>query len=130
MRALVEDLMATDVAAVRTDTPTRAIAELLASRRVSAVPVVDVENRVVGIVSEADIIRHRYTGGTAEKVMSSPALTVHPDQRADVAAQMMDHYGVKRLPVVDDLGRLVGIISRSDLVHHFAGGGAFGASNA
>jgi CBS domain-containing protein len=130
MRTLVEDLMATDVAAVCTDTPARAIAEVLDLRGVSAVPVVDLENRVVGIVSEADIIHHRYTDGSAEKIMSRPAITVRADQPADAAAQLIDHYGIKRLPVVDDLGRLVGIISRADLVHLYAREGVFRAADA
>jgi CBS domain-containing protein len=52
--------------------------------------------------------------------MSSPALTVRPDQPAAVAAQIIEKYGIKRLPVVDDLGRLVGIVSRSDLIHVYA----------
>ncbi|HEX5997208.1 MAG TPA: CBS domain-containing protein [Jiangellales bacterium] len=130
MRTLVEDLMATDVAAVCTDTPARAIAEVLDLRGVSAVPVVDLDNRVVGIVSEADIIHHRYTDGSAETIMSRPAITVHADQPAEAAAQLIDHYGIKRLPVVDDLGRLVGIISRADLVHLYARGGVFRAADA
>ena len=130
MRTRVEDVMATDVAAVRTDTSARTIAEVLTSRGVSAVPVVDLENRVVGIVSEADIIHHRYTGGTAEEIMSSPAITVRADQPAETAAQLIDRYGIKRLPVADDGGRLVGMISRRDLVHLYARSGAPRAAHA
>ena len=125
MQTLVADLMATDVAAVCADVPARTIAEVLGARGVSAVPVVDRENRVVGIVSEADIIRHRYSNGTAAQIMSSPAITVHTDQPAEIAAELTDRFGIKRLPVVDDFGRLVGIISRGDLVHLYARHGTF-----
>jgi CBS domain-containing protein len=62
--------------------------------------------------------------------MSRPAITVRADQPADAAAQLIDHYGIKRLPVVDDLGRLVGIISRADLVHLYARDGVFRAADA
>lgn len=122
MRTLVEDVMTTNTVAISASTAVRTIAELLAARSVSAVPVVDLENRVVGVVSEADVLQYRLTGGTAARIMSSPPLTVRADQPAAVAAQIIEKYGIKRLPVVDDLGRLVGIVSRSDLVHAFAFG--------
>jgi CBS domain-containing protein len=120
MPTLVADVMTTDTAAVGAGTEIRTIAELLDARSISAVPVVDLENRVVGVVSEADVLQHRRTGRTAARIMSSPALTVRPDQPAAVAAQIIEKYGIKRLPVVDDLGRLVGIVSRSDLIHVYA----------
>jgi CBS domain-containing protein len=54
--------------------------------------------------------------------MSSPAVTVHRDQPAVAAARLMERHIVKRLPVVDDLDRLVGIVSRSDLIHVYSSG--------
>ncbi len=122
MRTLVADVMTADVAAVEPSTPARAIARLLDARKISAVPVVDRDCRVLGIVSEADVLRHRYTGGTAEQIMSVPAITIRQDQPAVVAARLMDKHRIKRLPVVDDYERLTGIVSRSDLVHVYAGG--------
>lgn len=119
---LVQDVMTSNVAAVDRGMSIRTIAELLDARKVTAVPVVDRNRRVLGVVSEADIIRHRYTDGTAAQIMSSPAITVHRDQPVAAAARLMERHGVKRLPVVDDLDRLVGIVSRSDLVHAYAGG--------
>ena len=122
MRTLVKDVMTANVAAVEVDTSVRAVADLLDARKISAVPVVDASCHVVGVVSEADVLHHRFTGSTAGSIMSSPAITVLADQTADVAAESMDKNCVKRLPVVDDLGRLVGIVSRSDLIHAYARG--------
>jgi CBS domain-containing protein len=151
MRTLVEDVMTTDVAAVHVGTPFRVVAELLLARHVSAVPVVDSDNRVVGVVSEADLlhkeeykqlhygdsyrpqraglhfgIAKRDTGRdakaaatTAWELMTSPALTVPADAPVVVAARRMERHGVKRLPVVDDRGHLVGIVSRCDLLRVF-----------
>jgi CBS domain-containing protein len=122
MRTLVQDLMTTDVAAVQTRTPARTVAELLDARHISAMPVVDADCHVVGVVSEVDVLHHRYAEQTAGTMMSSPAITVLADQTADVAAQRIEQHGIKRLPVVDDMGRLVGILSRSDLVRAYARG--------
>jgi CBS domain-containing protein len=122
MRTLVKDVMTADVAAVQIQVSARAVAELLDTRKISAVPVVDVDCHVVGVVSEADVLHHRFTGRTAGSIMSSPAITVLADQAADVAASYMEQNRVKRLPVVDDCGRLVGIVSRSDLIHAYTRG--------
>ena len=122
MRTLVEDVMSTDVAAVEATTAVETVAQVLDARKISAVPVVDRDNLVLGVVSEVDVLRHRFTGRSASDVMSTPAVTIRPDQPAAVAAQRMDRHGIKRLPVVDDLGRLVGIISRGDLVRVLARG--------
>lgn len=122
MRTLVQDVMTADVAAVQLHTPARTVAELLDTRHVSAMPVVDHDCHVVGVVSEIDVLHHRYTDQTAGTMMSSPAITLLADQTADVAAQLMEQHGVKRLPVVDDMGRLAGIVSRSDLIRAYARG--------
>ncbi|HEX6197119.1 MAG TPA: CBS domain-containing protein [Jiangellaceae bacterium] len=122
MRTLVRDLMTADVAAVQPDTPARTVAELLANRQISAMPVVDHDCHVVGVVSEVDVLHHLHTDQTAGTMMSSPAITVLADQSADVAAHLMEQHGVKRLPVVDDMGRLAGIVSRSDLIRAYARG--------
>ncbi|MFW6091065.1 MAG: CBS domain-containing protein [Actinomycetota bacterium] len=122
MRTLVADVMTADVAAVEPSTPARTIAGLLDARKISAVPVVDRDSRVVGVVSEADVLHHRYTARNAEQIMTKPAVTVRRDQPAVAAARLMEQHRIKRLPVVDDYGRLAGIVSRSDLVHAYASG--------
>lgn len=138
-RRRVENIMTTGVIAVVEDTPIKEIAWLLADRGISAVPVVDTRRRVVGVVSEADLIakesvhaNEEYTGTrrhhvprrvrakaralVASDAMSSPAVTIGPDMSVVEAARLMDRQRVKRLPVVDPEGRLVGVVSRRDLV--------------
>jgi CBS domain-containing protein len=135
----VDDVMTTDVVAVREDTCYREIVDMLAERAISAVPVVDVDWRVVGVVSEADLLHKiEFTGDGMERrifasrrrrqaeakadgllareLMSAPPITVMPGTSLTVAAKLMDHERVKRLPVVDALGRLAGIVTRSDLL--------------
>ena len=136
----VSALMSRDVASVRENTTFHEIAAVLAERHVSAVPVVDADNRVVGVVSEADMLhkvefaddpeegdglferrahrlaRHKATGHVASDLMTSPAVTVPESTTVVVAARLLESTGVKRMPVVNDLGRLVGIVSRRDLL--------------
>jgi CBS domain-containing protein len=132
----VDDVMTRDVVAVREDTPYRDVVDLLIGHRVSAVPVVDVVDHVVGVVSEADLLlkmtdvaaskvfvtwrsrrdRRKAHGRLARDVMSAPAVTVMPSLSVAAAARRMQREHVKRLPVEDNLGRLVGIVTRSDLL--------------
>ncbi|MER6594865.1 CBS domain-containing protein [Micromonospora purpureochromogenes] len=135
----VQDVMTTDVAAVREGTAYREIVDVLTGRHVTAVPVVDGARRVLGVVSEADLLhkvellgqpherrifpgrRHREArikaGATlATDLMTTPAVTVPGDLSLVEAARIMDKRQVKRLPVTDDLGRLVGIVTRGDLL--------------
>jgi CBS-domain-containing membrane protein len=135
----VQDVMSGDVATVRADTPYRRIVDLLASRHVSAVPVVDDERRVLGVVSEGDLLhkveligephewrvfegnrrrtaRVKADGLVAADLMTGPAVTIMARASVVAAARRMSAERVKRLPVVDDLGRLVGIVSRGDLL--------------
>ncbi|WP_430786627.1 CBS domain-containing protein [Actinoplanes sp. G11-F43] len=133
----VNDVMTSDVAAVEADTPYRDVADLLASRRVNAVPVVDADRHVLGVVSESDLLRkiefvgserprwferrklrqHRKAAGrTAGELMTSPTVIALTSTSVPVAARRMAEAGVKQLPVLDDLGRLVGIVSRGDLL--------------
>ncbi|MFC7550869.1 CBS domain-containing protein [Plantactinospora sp. GCM10030261] len=135
----VRDVMSTEVATVRPDTPYREIVDLLASRRVAAVPVVDADRRVVGVVSEGDLLhkveligephewrifegtrrraaRVKADGMVAADLMATPPVTILGNASVVSAARRMSHERVKRLPVIDDLGRLVGIVTRGDLL--------------
>lgn len=134
----VNDVMTTAVVTVSQDTPYRSVVDLLVSHRFSAVPVVDAFQRVTGVVSEADLLRKIEYAGTGEPrlfegrrrrgervkasartaadLMSVPPVTVLAGTSLPAAARLMESEGVKRLPVVDDLGRLVGIVSRGDLL--------------
>jgi CBS-domain-containing membrane protein len=132
----VEDVMTRSVVSVREDTPYRDVVELLIGRRISAVPVVDRRGRVAGVVSEADLLlkvaavdapggpldgwrhrdRARSKGRTAGDVMTAPAVTALPSVSISAAARTMHSGRVKRLPVVTGEDRLVGIVTRSDLL--------------
>jgi CBS domain-containing protein len=136
----VDKVMTTRVITARPSTGYKELARLLNEHAVSALPVVDVvgdERRLVGIVSEADLLakkgpnawRHLAAGSRGEKarpealtaadLMTSPAVTVQAEDSLAQAARLMHRKKVKRLPVMDATGRLVGIVSRGDLVKPF-----------
>ncbi|MFF3002550.1 CBS domain-containing protein [Kitasatospora sp. NPDC057940] len=118
----VADVMTHGVVAVGRDADFREVAETLQRWRVSALPVLTGDGRVVGVVSEADLLTARDRGGeraealTAGRMMSVPAVTVHPDSPLNEAARAMARGHLKRLPVVDREDYLVGIVSRGDLL--------------
>jgi CBS domain-containing protein len=137
---IVSDVMSHTVAAVGRRATFKEIVRLLQDWQVSALPVLEGEGRVVGVVSEADLLpkeefrdsdpdRHwqqrrlgdlaRAGGLTAEDLMTSPALTVRANATLAQAARTMAHARVKRLPVVDEVGMLQGIVSRADLLKVF-----------
>ncbi|MER6736213.1 CBS domain-containing protein [Streptomyces puniciscabiei] len=137
---IVSDVMSHTVAAVGRRAAFKEIVQLMQDWKVSALPVLEGEGRVVGVVSEADLLPKeefrdsdpdratqlrrlddlaKAGGLTAEDLMTSPALTVRADATLAQAARTMAHAKVKRLPVVDDAGMLQGIVSRADLLKVF-----------
>ncbi|MFF9119957.1 CBS domain-containing protein [Streptomyces massasporeus] len=140
-------LMTSDVVRAEYGTPFKEVARLLAEHRISGLPVVDDDEKVLGVISETDLLTrqagapgppephrrfHRpgWTPGsralrakararTAGQLMSSPAITVHSDATVAEAARVMARHRVERLPVVDDEERLVGIVTRRDLLQVF-----------
>jgi CBS domain-containing protein len=134
----VRDVMTTAVVTVDQATPYKEIARLLAENRISGVPVLAAGRQVVGMVTEADLLAHEDKRAweqvavpghglraqqdwalTAGRLMSSPAVTIHPDATIPGAARAMNAHHARRLPVVDDNGRLLGIVSRRDLLSVF-----------
>ncbi|WP_406100804.1 CBS domain-containing protein [Streptomyces sp. NBC_01003] len=118
----VADLMAPTAISVQRGTPFKEIARLLDEFDITAVPVVDEAEHPVGVVSEADLLHKRVAGRgspTAADIMTSPAITAAPEWSVVRAARVMGRHSVKRLPVVDAAGRLVGVLSRRDLVQLF-----------
>lgn len=118
----VGDLMTPTVVSVQPGTLVKEITHLLDEYGITAVPVIDDEGRPVGVVSAADLLRAPSSSGgrsTARDLMTSPAVVAERGWNAVRAARTMDRRKVKRLPVVDDNGRLIGVISRSDLVQLF-----------
>jgi CBS domain-containing protein len=116
----VNDVMTVDVATASEHTAYKELVRLLGERRISALPVVDADRRVVGIVSEADLEgQHDHPARTAGELMSRPAITVGSEATVAEAVRLLRQHGVKRLPVTDPGGRLVGIVNRSDLLGVF-----------
>ena len=118
MSATVADFMTTAVVTIGSDTGLKEAANRLRSGGFSALPVVDALGRVVGVLSEADVLA-RGTGTLTCHRMSQPPVTARPDTPVAEAAHLMHRHGLKRLPVVDDAGRPVGIVSRADLLRVF-----------
>jgi CBS domain-containing protein len=140
---LARELMSTEVVTVPPDMPVTAIARLLLDRHISAVPVLDAAGRLAGLVTEADLLRRiaaiedkpqgwlsnllgsfdtaalayaRSHGRLASDVMTRDVVTVAPEASAAHCAQLMEKHRIKRLPVADAQGRLLGVIARADLL--------------
>ncbi|MBT2410587.1 CBS domain-containing protein [Streptomyces sp. ISL-12] len=127
----VRDLMSDAVVRVQRGTPFKEIAHLLQEYDITAVPVVDADDRPVGVVSEADLLQKIWGGDTAPPggakasatdaagLMTSPAVCAREDWSVVDAARVMARHGIKRLLVVDADERLIGVVSRSDLLRVF-----------
>ncbi|MEV6932689.1 CBS domain-containing protein [Dactylosporangium sp. NPDC051485] len=138
----VADVMTIGAVSVQEDTPFKEIVDLLEAHEVNAVPVIDAFERVVGVVSSADLMpkiefagdddrvrlfesRHtRQARGKAHataagELMNAPAITVMGTTSVVAAARIMESAELKRLPVVDDMGRLIGMVTRRDLLKVF-----------
>lgn len=136
------DLMTTSVVVVPPETPVAGVAELLASRGISAVPVTDADGRLLGLVTEGDLIRRlaeekrgplgwflglfgdsrkmadrfaKAHGAKAADVMTSELVTVGEEAGVDEIARLMERHNIRRVPVLTD-GKLAGIVSRADLL--------------
>lgn len=134
----VDDVMTRTVVSADQRSSYREVVDLLMANRCSAVPVVDAFGRVTGVVSESDLLRKIEYAGDEEPrffeghqrrgerrkalarnvadLMSTPPVVALSGSSIVAAARQMHHEDVKRLPVIDDLGRLVGIVSRGDLL--------------
>ncbi len=111
----VRDVMTGRVVTAAADTPVTQIARLLAVHRLSTVPIVDDDHRILGVVSESDL-RPGVAAATARAVMSARPVTVPADAPLSVAARKMQHGNVDRLLVTGADGRLLGSVSRADVL--------------
>jgi CBS domain-containing protein len=142
MQRTVQDVMTRDVVVAHQSTPFHELVELLSRHHVSALPVVDDARRVLGIVCNSDLVlkevqalkgpcdpselttRHRLerakaAGTTAQQVMTTPVVTVYPEELVADAARRLHAWKLDQLPVIDRAGVLVGIISRADVLKVF-----------
>lgn len=142
----VGEVMTPEVIQAHQDTPFKDVARMLARHRISGLPVVDADDKVLGVISETDLMRRQAAQAerdrgdrfrlpalrrkariaaakaramTAGQLMSTPAITVHPEQRVAEAARVMERHHIERLPVVDEEDRLIGIATRRDLLRVF-----------
>ncbi|MFG2447941.1 CBS domain-containing protein [Streptomyces sp. NPDC048512] len=143
----VGSVMTTDVVRARYGVPFKEVARLLAAHAISGLPVVDEDEKVIGVISESDLLvrqaqtpdpyaperRFRFSlpargarrqavkarARTAGQLMSAPPVTVYAENTIAEAARIMAQNTVERLPVVDEEDRLVGIVTRRDLLQVF-----------
>ncbi len=138
----LRDLMTTDVVTVGRDAPLKEAARRMLAAKVSGLPVTDADGRIVGIITEADFVkteadrraparagllrwfvRDSEIGNRARtvgEVMTTSVITLEPDADHTRAARAMQAEDVKRIPVVDDTNRLLGIVSRTDIMRALA----------
>ena len=114
------DIMTASVVTVAPDTSLDELTELLAQSTFSGVPVVDYLGRVVGIVTEADLLMSRPGQHSVESVMTRDVVAVSVDESLQEIAFLLSIRRINRVPVLED-GKLVGIISRADVVKALAG---------
>ena len=137
----VRDVMTTDIVAIDRITPFKQIAWLLVQHQINGVPVLSLGRHVAGVVTESDLIaarakhageRRRWTGApvygtdrsryerlTGEHLMTAPAITIHPDTAIAGAARLMTEHHIKLLPVVNEDGKIEGVVTRRDLLNVF-----------
>ncbi|GAA0708748.1 CBS domain-containing protein [Dactylosporangium roseum] len=112
---VVRDVMTPAVLVATPDCRYEQIVDVLTGCGVSGMPVVDGTDHVLGVVSEADVMRP-HGGATARELMTSPAVTVDAAAPVARAAELMERHRIRRLPVTGATGRLVGIVTRRDLL--------------
>jgi CBS domain-containing protein len=150
MPKTVADVMSHDPIVVRSETSLNEAIKILAERRISGLPVVDDKDKLVGIISETDLMwqetgvtppayimfldsiiylqnpatyerdLHKVLGQTVGEVMSKDPITISPEKTLKQAARVMHDKSVHRLPVLDESGQVIGILTRGDIVRAMA----------
>jgi CBS domain-containing protein len=150
MPKIVADVMSCDPIVVRAETPLKEAIQILAERRISGLPVVDDVGKLVGIISETDLMwqetgvtppayimfldsviylrnpatydrdLHKALGQTVGEVMSKNPITISPNKTLKEAAQLMHDRSVHRLPVLDSAAQVIGVLTRGDIIRAMA----------
>ncbi|BAZ39480.1 hypothetical protein NIES4101_54330 [Calothrix sp. NIES-4101] len=150
MLKTVADVMSHNPVVVRRETPLKEAIAILAERRISGLPVVDESGKLIGIISETDLMwqetgvtppayimfldsviylqnpatydrdLHKALGQTVGDVMTKNPITVPPDKPLRDAARLMHDKSIHRLPILDSEGQVVGILTRGDIIRAMA----------
>ncbi|MBD2460701.1 CBS domain-containing protein [Oscillatoria sp. FACHB-1407] len=150
MTTTVADVMTRDPIVVQPETSLKDAIQILAEKRISGLPVVDTSGKLVGVISETDLMwqetgvtppayimlldsviylenpnkyerdLHKALGQTVGEVMTKEPITVKPDKPLREAAQLMHERSIHRLPVLDASGNVIGIVTRGDIVRFMA----------
>jgi CBS domain-containing protein len=119
---IASDIMTRKVATIRPEASAQEAAQLLDEKRISGAPVVDAESKIIGIITEADIIsKVNRDGLCVADIMSHDVIAISEETPVSEIAALLTERKIKRVPVVCD-GKLVGIVSRADIVHAVAQG--------
>ncbi len=139
LEMLVRDVMTKNVISITKFESIMQVANILTEKNISGLPVVDKESRVIGIITQADILSmvgvgrehtfkdllkymlgeklpERRVGDLVGDIMTSPALTIKPDANVADAVRIMDDKRIRRLTVVNEKGELLGIVTRADIL--------------
>ena len=150
MKKTVADIMTPDPIVVKPNTPLQEAISILAENKISGLPVVDEAGKLVGVISESDLMWqesgieappyimfldsviylknparynkeiHKALGQTVEEVMSDRPVTINAEQPVPEAARIMHDKKVRRLPVVDDKSQVIGIVTQGDVIKMMA----------
>ena len=119
---IASDIMTRKVCTIHPEASAQEIAQLLYENRISGAPVVDADGKIIGVITEADIIsKVNRDGLRVADIMSHEIIAVNEETPVGEIAQLLTERKIKRVPVVRD-GKLVGIVSRADIVHAVAQG--------
>lgn len=111
---LVKDLMSTSVISVKPEDTYEQICFVMRCEDIGIVPVCDIQNHLLGVITDRDMIMRQGLGKTADKIMTESPVTVNSGDDIHQAALKFSKYGIRRLPVLDG-GRLVGMLTFKDL---------------
>jgi len=114
---VARDMMTRDVVTIGPHTSVKDVATLLVQHRISATPVVDARGKLVGMVSEADILSKK--GKQARAIMTKQLVSIEEDANVSEIAEVMIKHGVNRVPVMQG-SEMVGIVSRADVIRAIA----------
>jgi CBS domain-containing protein len=116
---IAKDLMTTDIITVEPTMPIKQLAMTLIKNQISGAPVTDKKGKIIGIVSEADLIAKK--GKNVKSIMNNKVINIAEDTPVEEIAQLMARHKIKRLPVMNG-DKMVGIVSRADIVNAIAMG--------